>query len=299
MLSKVKHFNNVNHTFNKADTTNLVSALIKELENNNEKIRLIEANAGGTLGIFFIAEINGNKKFVKTHLNGEEYRNNLIKEINILSVVYGDKLKIDRKDIECQGRIQTFLIMDYLDKPSVLIDINIVENCIQYCNNKLANYSDNDRIINYTFDNVIEEGKKSVKLLFEANKISDDVKKKCEDAINIIEGKKSYYKPIISHGDLSNVNVLEHNGELIVIDWEDALWAFDQYDFLYWLTFYSQRKYYSTNVFKSRNIDENWGKCVMALIVLVKSALSYKRNSYLNNSISFEERLNEIFQISE
>lgn len=299
MLSKVKHFNNVNYTFNKADTTNLVSALIKEFENNNEKIRLIEANAGGTLGIFFIAEINGNKKFVKTHLNGEEYRNNLIKEINILSVVYGDKLKIDRKDIECQGRIQTFLIMDYLDKPSVLIDINVVENCIQYCNNKLANYSDNDRIINYTFDNVIEEGKKSVKLLFEANKISDDVKKKCEDAINIIEGKKSYYKPIISHGDLSNVNVLEHNGELIVIDWEDALWAFDQYDFLYWLTFYSQRKYYSTNVFKSRNIDENWGKCVMVLIVLVKSALSYKRNSYLNNSISFEERLNEIFQISE
>ena len=83
----------------------------------------------------------------------------------------------------------------------------------------------------------------------------------------------------------------------VVIDWEDSLMAFGEYDYLYWLTFFSQRKYYSPALLENHDIDKVWGTDIMALITLVKSKMSYQNQSYKNNKISFQERIDEIYKM--
>lgn len=300
MLSKVKHFNNQYLFSTKVDTAKLVSALVDDLKKQIDKVTIEETTQVGTLGVFFTIYINGNKKFVKTHLKGDEYRKNLIKEIDILITLYSDMLSIERKDIFIEDFNYTFLIMDFLDKPISTIDIDIIESCIKNYNQRLGNLDSYKNVdLNYSIEDVIKEGFHSLNILNDSGMITKNMKNQCEDAIHGIELNINNFVPMVCHGDLSNANILQLDGNLIVIDWEDALFAFENYDFLYWLTFYTQRKYYSKSLLCNRNIDLNWAKSVMALIVTVKSALSYTRGNYLGNSIPFEDRLLEIFQISD
>ncbi len=301
MLSKVKHYDNrFSSSTNKADINLLMSALVNELSKQHRSIEVLETSPSGTLGIFFILFIDSKKKFVKTHLQGLSYKENLEKEISILSFLYKDLLAVERLELLINGEESTFLVMDYLDIiENQVIDIQTIDNCIFDYNKALRDNMEYYKKIevNYSFNDIITEGYKSINLFHEKNILSYEVIKKCEEAINFLQTEKSKYTPILCHGDLSNVNVLTRANRFYVIDWEDAFWGFQNYDFLYWLTFFSQRKYYSRNVFKDRNIDITFGKSTMALIVLIKSALSYTRKDYGKNSISFDDRLNEIFNI--
>lgn len=79
-----------------------------------------------------------------------------------------------------------------------------------------------------------------------------------------------------------------------MLDWEDAMMAYPQYDILYWLTFYSQRKYYSCHLLNDIGVEVSFGKNVMAMILLIKCYLSYRNKSFLNNKLSINDRINEI-----
>ena len=90
---------------------------------------------------------------------------------------------------------------------------------------------------------------------------------------------------------------MENNGRFYALDWEDALWGYQGYDILYWLTFYSQRKYYDKDLFRRIKIDKQFGKDMMILILLVKSYLSYRNGTYLSNKLSINDRISEVIQL--
>ena len=81
---------------------------------------------------------------------------------------------------------------------------------------------------------------------------------------------------------------------MFVVDWEDALLAYPEYDILYWLTFYSQRRYYSCHLFEDIGVDKQYGKDIMVMILLIKCYLSFVNESYKKNKLSINYRIDEI-----
>ena len=293
MLSKYYHLKKNSIEETKVDIDAFISTLEIKLREKYKDVKIEQTFPGGTLGIFFELHINGKRKFVKTHQYGIEYKENLIKEIEIMSVVYSDIIEIERVDIEINGRQLVFMIMDYLFPYNYSTDFYEVKKCINNYQRKLATKNIE---VKYCFRDVIEAGKESLEILYADSFLKKDIYLHCRESLQRIMEKR--YLEVVNHGDLSNINIMYTEKQIpIVIDWEDSLYAFQEYDYLYWLTFFSQRKYYSSSLLENNGIHKIWGTDVMVLITIVKSEMSYRNESYKNNRISFQNRINEIYNM--
>lgn len=242
---------------------------------------------GGTLGIFFKATVDGRQFFIKTCAADEMSRHNLHKEAEIMKVLYGDTLNANYF-VHCN---KEFIIMDFVDTKNTAYEMDLVSELIRNYNLKLTDIAPD--IINYNLEDLHHAASYSFDVLSNANLLSAEVGLWWE---RIFEEIKEYDDGtrIICHGDLSNVNITDWNGDVLVLDWEDAMMAYPQYDILYWLTFYSQRKYYSCHLLNDIGVEVSFGKNVMAMILLIKCYLSYRNKSFLNNKLSINDRINEI-----
>lgn len=82
---------------------------------------------------------------------------------------------------------------------------------------------------------------------------------------------------------------MRRKNRLYIVDWEDAFVGDDRCYFCYWLTFFDQRRQYG-------GISEH--RCLykrdiarMVLVLLLKYLLSYKNESFLTSSLTFDERI--------
>ena len=82
---------------------------------------------------------------------------------------------------------------------------------------------------------------------------------------------------VIVHGDVSPVNILNSDGELILIDWGDAFWAFRGFDHLYWLTFLQNSSDLTRSNIEKLNLDIEVCQSTLNMIILLKEFLH--RNS--------------------
>lgn len=296
MLSKYYHLEEKNSDVFKVDRNIFLSALLGVLREEYEEVKIERTYPGGTLGIFFELYIGGKRKFVKTHQQGSRYRENLEKEIEIMSIVYGDIMEIEKTEIEVEGEKYIFLIMDYL-LSGMVNEPKEVQKCIEHYQQKLERKTVK---VKYTFEQVLKAGSESLEILYERNFLTEKLYLRCKESLQRIVHRDIGLFREISHGDLSNVNIMStQSGFPVIIDWEDSLVAFPEYDYLYWLTFFSQRKYYSSILFERNGIDKIWGTDIMVLITIVKSYMSYQNESYRNNKLSFEDRINEIYGMLE
>lgn len=290
MLSK--YYCCCNDEIDKADTFD-ISALNQNIREMYRKDAVIERiNPGGTLGVFYQAMIDGKKKFIKTHIKGEMYRQNLSKEIELMKALYGNVLDISSFTINYNDVSREFMVMDYLDsQQSKAYGMDFVRNIIENNSVELASVSSD--LVNYNVDDLYNAAVKSYEIMSEADLLSLDLSLWCEKAIKRLEGYGSYNR-VLCHGDLSNVNIMSWKDLMIVIDWEDALFAYPEYDLLYWLTFYSQRRYYNCHLFEDIGVGEQYGKDIMVMILLIKSYISYANKSYKKNRLSINDRINEV-----
>lgn len=292
MLSKYYHIEKNDLETFKVDRNILLSALLGILKEEYEEVKIEQTYPGGTLGIFFELYIGGKRKFAKTHQQGSRYRENLEKEIKIMSVVYGDIMEIERIEIEVESEKFIFMVMDYL-LPGMSIEPEEVLKCIEHYQQKLGQKK---VCVKYTFGQVLKAGDNSLEILHNREFFTEEMYLRCKESLGRVAQKDISSFQEISHGDLSNVNIMfTQKGIPVVIDWEDSLTAFPEYDYLYWLTFFSQRKYYSSTLFERKGIDRTWGTDIMVLITIVKSYMSYRNEGYRNNKLSFEDRINEIY----
>lgn len=296
MLSKYYHLEKNNSDAFKVDRNMLLSALFGILKEEYGEVKIEQTYPGGTLGIFFELYIGGKKKFVKTHQQGSRYRENLEKEIEIMSIVYGDIIEVKKIEIEVKGENFIFMVMDYL-LSGIAIEPEKVKKCIEHYQQKLEQ---RNVPVKYTFEQVLKAGEESLEILYTQNFFTEGMYLQCKESLKRVAQKDIGQFRKISHGDLSNVNIMfTQKAVPVVIDWEDSLVAFREYDYLYWLTFFSQRKYYSSSLFDKNAIEKIWGTDIMVLITIVKSYMSYRNGSYINNKISFQDRINEIYGMLE
>lgn len=249
---------------------------------------------GGTLGTFWSAVVDGKKLFIKTCITGRTGQANLRKEIEIMKVLYGESLGIDSFAIGDGGSSKEFLVMDYLYPQDGTYSLGFVQGLISEYNTKTADGLMD--AINYDTEDLRQAAGMSFEALDAAGFLSGGVRSWCEGALSRLVDYGGQNR-ILCHGDLSNKNIMIWKGNAVALDWEDAMMAYPGYDMLYWLTFYSQRRYYSCHLFDDIGIKGQYGKDIMAIILLVKCFLSYRDMSYLGNKLSFNDRIDEIIRM--
>lgn len=279
---------------NRADTidASALSSAIREIYSCND-IKVERIFPGGTLGVFFRAVIDGKGLFIKTCVADEMCQMNLHKEIAIMKALYKGILEINSFYTNNNGVQKEFMIMDFIDVKAASYELRFVCRLIEQYSAKLDKVL--PEIVNYTTDDIYNAAIVSFNVLCGANQFSAEVGMWCE---NVLKRVKEYDDgATLCHGDLSNVNIMIRKQDVLVLDWEDAVMAYPEYDILYWLTFFSQRKYYNCHLFADIGVKKQYGKDIMGIILLIKCYLSYKNKSYLNNRISINDRISEIINL--
>jgi hypothetical protein len=112
----------------------------------------------------------------------------------------------------------------------------------------------------------------------------------------MVKARLPTLSPIICHGDLSPRNIMaSRDGELYAIDWEDALWAVEGYDYLYWLTFFQNRRFYhSAGAFGVTGLGRDIEIALMISVVLIKGYIAALNGTNATNSLSLSQRIAEI-----
>ncbi|MGG1553517.1 phosphotransferase [Paenibacillus ferrarius] len=298
MLSKLLHFDMPD--LGSEPNLNLVRSLLtNDLKQSFQNVKLYGCKPGGTLGVFFHAEINEERRFIKTHLPGQMYQNNLIKEIEILKILYSDCLHIERRDLKIQSENYTFLIMDNLrsldDNPSIEIIRTLINQYGDKLKEKLNELDKHDGM--YTFHHVYHTGLNALELLLKGQLVEPSVGIECEKLIRSLSVLTEQTDKVICHGDLSNKNIMLLENKPIVLDWEDCFLGVESYDLSYWLTFFDQRKYYDRELFSQFFVEPRRNVSLMLLITVLKCYLSYKNGSYKTNNVTFSQRLQQILAL--
>lgn len=292
MLSKLFHSQFVSSYV--VDQQVLAVELSREIQKTHSAVTIHPCESGGTSGVFFCGQIDGRKRFVKTHHPTHDALMNLKKEICIYEVLYRDILEIETAEVLLGGYKYICLIMDWLDELKQKPEPGEVRDIIRGYQKRI---SSRKIASEYSHKQILEESDRAFNVLRERKLISKDTISSYQ---NIIESSNALVNDdVLCHGDLGNKNIMVKQGELVIIDWEDAFWGTSDYDFYYWLTFFDQRALYSSEWFDFPGIDRDECVAYMARIVMLKSYLSYLNGAYTNNSLTFDERLSEIFALAE
>ncbi|MFD1179395.1 phosphotransferase [Paenibacillus puldeungensis] len=300
MLSKIHHYNNPGLLVQ--DCYNLYFEELKfSLSGKHDLVAINEIRPGGTLGVFSRAVIDGKNRFIKTHMKGNEYRNNLLKEINILKALYGDYLDIAQEDIIIGGGKQTFLIMDFLESFEEPLTLEEVQSIIEDYSHKLSSIGKHPTLDGvYSITELYDTAVNALLLLYDKGLIENKIYQECSRHLDYVnEIMKRSDELVLSHGDLSNKNIMRLGNKPIIIDWEDCIIGVKDYDLCYWLTFFDQRVYYNQSLLSVTNIDADRLKALMIFVTILKCFLSYQNNTFHSNALSFDRRLEEILLIKQ
>lgn len=303
MLSKLQYylkssnFNNVvEMNFTRSEIT--ISDLVKYyLENGNQNLS-IDETSGGTLGVCYKAEINNKAFFIKTHQNDSVCRNNFLKEVKIFSFLYGESISIQQIDLNKDSSEQSFLVMEQLLYPCMDLAIPDVIDLICSYQNKLTNNETTQGLSeDYSFNSLIVEAKQALKNLSDNKFISTPIANQAYTHIDYLIKNQHKLKPCICHGDLGPKNIMTNGNINIAIDWEDAFMGVEGYDYLYWLTFFKNRRFWSQEIFGKTPSGKKIEIGIMIIIVILKCELSVRSKSYHTNSMTFDQRILEILSI--
>ena len=122
---------------------------------------------------------------------------------------------------------------------------------------------------------------------------------KAIELLSFLSDKISSIPRMLCHGDYSDVNILMYNNIPIIIDWEDAFYGIPNYDYLFWLSFFNHRKYYSKEIFGMSKDARYFNIAVMIMILIIKEAMSVYNGEYKNNKLTAEDRVAEVLSFLE
>ncbi len=257
----------------------------------NKSIKDIKVSTlgGGTLGTTYrIDGIKSTPTVLKTYFSGIDYKNILKNECHLL--------KVTNHNMFCEMLTlpdnESAMIMDYIEKTPGEITPNDILELIETYNSQIIGS------FTYSMDDLIHTSLNETSTLENNNLITNTTAIMCKDSIKYLKENLSHIKKVLCHGDLSNKNIIRDcKGNLIIIDWEDVFMGPQDYDYLYWLSFFCNRKYYTKSVFEKCNSSKEIIRGIILVILVIKSALSFYNGSYLTNLITSETRINEILNV--
>lgn len=273
------------------DVWNGLGTFLKEHYSSIGRLSAEESPCGGTLGVLSAWEIDGKKVIAKTHLPEEMGRRNIVKEYMILQSLYGKKIFIDKAEIEVEGVLYSVLLLEKLESPKKIICPSDIKNLLKPLRQNTSLWYEIDCL--YRAEDLIIYSKKARDDLYAAGVLS----KKLLVYMQMIEPELRSIlagQLVLAHGDLSNPNILCKGDELYLMDWEDAFLCTPDYDFLYWLTFFSQQEFLARGGVERLGIKKRRAEILMMTIVLLKSYIAFLRGTDKNHKVSVNDRLEQL-----
>lgn len=292
VLSKLKHFARDN-----ASNLTLLRSRV-DVRPALEKIGARHAPfvpvSGGTLGVGFIATVDGRQQFFKSYASAHS-THNLEKEIRIMSHLYGELLGIRRIEVhEGDGPPRIWLVMDALEPPITPLTPSDTLTLIKAYRSRLKSFAVDSPKTTETLGILVDEAIRGLSRLASMGQIGDSMRIKLHTLLTHLADEWQTLPPAIAHGDLGPRNIMTADGELVVIDWEDAFVGVEGYDYLYWLTFFENRRYYGSDILGHTPLGLKGEVALLAMILILKSDLSVRANTHVGNQLTFEQRIVEV-----
>ncbi|SHI97185.1 phosphotransferase [Propionispora hippei] len=296
MLSKLYHFEK-NLVVDQMHKEAVLSALIEYLKREGRNAHVDSFLCKGTLGIVAAITVDGKKMIAKSHLDGERYQCNLKKEYSVLSKLYKETLNISIINLAVLDKEYSIVLMDMLEPVTERLSLVTIQTLTNQYKTQFSKISKELFKKDYSINELMNWGNRALAVLAENKLISKNI----ADCIQQVFSQNSELllkEPMIfCHGDLSNKNIMRKDNQYVVLDWEDAFLGVDGYDEIYWLTFLDQADYLKKSHLVRHGLYTIRTQYLLLLIVLLKSYISFRNQSYLMNHISFEIRLRKVLEL--
>lgn len=297
MLSKIRHFV-CDRREQPLESPLDESQLALLLQEQNISASNIKRLTGGTLGLTYSLQVDQRPMVLKTHLSAAG-RQNIEKEIRLLRFLYADESEMSRLELTFDQQIRVALLMDEFEYPQPEFEPSQIMSLTARYTTQLKRTPTLDIVApDDTISTLFVEGVGSLARLYADHAISPVIHAGIEKNFSLLSEHIDRLPVVLCHGDLGPKNIMcQGDATPLVIDWEDAFWGVEGYDYLYWLTFLRNRKYYKQDVLGRTSLGKELEMAILVLIVVLKSELSLRMDPQTNRQLSFDQRLTEILAL--
>jgi len=221
--------------------------------------------------------------------------NALFKEFALLAAIYPKELSPECIEIGRGADKRIWLVMDVLDSPQVEQTPEDLACFTQELRCRLRCFK--NRLLIPQEDSIFTLLSLAWEALADLSShglLVEEIQSSVRYHLGRIETQICAYAPCICHGDLGPQNLVSDGRHVLAIDWEDSFWGVEGYDYLYWLTFFKNRKYYSPAIWEKTPLGKQLELSVLVMILLLKSELAFCNGQYRCHTLDFNQRINEM-----
>ncbi|WP_449394800.1 aminoglycoside phosphotransferase family protein [Devosia riboflavina] len=259
------------------------------------KMLSFETVSGGTFGLCFRTTHDGDRLFLKTHGSPAQARADLAKEIGILDHLDGEQLHI-RSVTTRDDRL--WLVMKELQPTTTLWPKQILALTGRN-EEKLRAYPLWETIpADASLAYLVGEADHALSQLVVGDKLGRQAQEEIPAYLSLLLRSLPTMPQMLCHGDLGPRNLMMDPAGLYAIDWEDAFWGVEGYDYLYWLTFFENRRHHGAAMFGHTPWNKPVEIAILLTVLVLKCALSLRNGTHIGNTISFDQRLTEIINLA-
>ena len=263
-------------------------------ETLQDDVRLEETDRG-RLGVTYSLSVLGKRMFCKTHKRGDQFKQSIDKEFFYVKRAY-PFFDVRLDGFTFDGHEYKYMLQEWLENAGVVIP-DLALNLISAYSNELEKQDDRFGKITYSIQDLVTIAKDELPFLVEKEELSEEYTTELKQNIKGFESHIPSLHKVVCHGDFGDKNILtSYKGEYIAVDWEDCFEGIEGYDYLYWLTFFNHRKYYTSETFKESGLASIDAKGILTVIMVIKTALSIYSGLNKNNSVRSQDRIKEILQ---
>jgi thiamine kinase-like enzyme len=294
VLSKLKYSDTQAHSYEESEQKELIYSLNSLFAGNLAGVRFVP---GGTSVLCFKADLNGQPRFFKTHAIASR-RRALQREAAFLEATAAKQTDPHLLHIAEGGVERVWLHTKLLEPCGSRSPLEILTLIARY-KLELAKHpeialrvSSSDSIYY-----LLSEAESALDCMVQETLLSLRVIKSAHSAIDRLKSVCTDFPLQLCHGDLGPANIMFGDRQLVAIDFEDAFWGIDGFDYLYWLTFFENRKYLGTDALGHTALDRDSEIGLMLILVLLKSWISVRDGCYVQNAMAIDDRLLEVINL--
>ncbi|MCX6602156.1 MAG: phosphotransferase [Acidobacteria bacterium] len=257
----------------------------------------VQPCSGGTFSLCLTARWEGRARFFKT-VFGDGAEASLSREVDFLRATTGKRTDASLFQCESAGCTDYWLVMNQLEPSTGLLPAQVRAVVAGYDQTFRATHLGSAIPGNCDISLLLAEAEHAVNELHEDQQLSREVSLLVHRCLAQLRKDEGQWSRSICHGDLGPANLMEDPDGVVVVDWEDAIWAPSGYDYLYWVTFLTNRRWLVKEELNVTGLGLRTEIALMVMIVLLKSVIGVRSKASATYTIGINERLSEILNLA-
>lgn len=278
-------------------TAALPADLMRSLHECFPGVKELRPVSGGTLGACFVGQLKGEWRVFKTHrLDGGNLA--LEREARILAALWGSRVDVRWARFGRGVGSRLWVHMKRLDSRRDLSASAVRQ--LALCASDSLTSSAASSLVPRSDDlaKIVAEAEPLLRLLEHKKLLSPRTRRLAAYHVDNVSARIATWPMVLCHGDLGPANILWDSEGPLAIDWEDACWGVKGYDYLYWLTFFVNRRWLVRESLGHTVLGIHDEISLMVVIMLLKCGLSVATGEYRIHSISCDQRLGEVLRLN-